>query len=252
MKRVATAAVLAAFALWSIFFSPQIAFIVIASMMACLCYSEFAGIARAHGINGPLTAVYAAGLIVMWRVEALPVLTVVLLIASLRVAELRSALLFSGAAVLAIVYVFLPWRWAADLRAIKTAWLFYALSINWIGDAAAFYVGRAFGRRKLAPRVSPGKSWEGAIGSVIAATAYGIALDHYFRLGLWWPVMAALTIVANCAGQFGDLVESAMKRGAGLKDSGSLLPGHGGFLDRLDSSLFTLPVVYFFLVWATR
>ena len=76
---------------------------------------------------------------------------------------------------------------------MNTAWLFYALSINWIGDAAAFYVGRAFGRRKLAPRVSPGKSWEGAIGSVIAAIAYGIALDYYFRLGLWWPVMVTLT-----------------------------------------------------------
>lgn len=249
MKRVLTAAVLAVFALWTIFLSPQLAFLAITAIVACLCYSEFLNIARAHGVEGPLLLVYPAGLAAMVRVDALPILTLILLIAALRVSHLRNALGFAGSSVLAIVYVFLPWRWAADLRAIHTGWLFYALSVNWVGDAAAYYAGRAFGRNKLAPRVSPGKSWEGAVGSVIVSTAYGIALGQWFHLDVAWPVMAGLTVVANAAGQIGDLVESALKRGAGLKDSGSILPGHGGLLDRLDSSLFTLPVVYHFVRW---
>ena len=251
MKRLLTAAVLAAFALWSIFYSPQNVFLAITLVMACLCFNEFSAIARANGIEGPFPIVYAAGLLAMFRVDLLPLLTLVSLVAALRVADLRNTLTFAGAAVLAILYVFLPWRWAGELRAVSTGWLFFALSINWIGDAAAYYGGRTFGRRKLAPRVSPGKSWEGAISSALVSSVYGVWFDHYFQLGVPWPMMLALTLAANIAGQLGDLVESAMKRGAGVKDSGTLLPGHGGFLDRLDSSLFTLPVVYLF-VHSTR
>jgi phosphatidate cytidylyltransferase len=101
------------------------------------------------------------------------------------------------------------------------------------------------GRHKLAPHVSPAKSWEGAIGSLAASLVYGA-----LYLPRWVPTVPlaaglGLTAIANLAGQFGDLCESALKRGADIKDSGGLLPGHGGWLDRLDSSLFALPVVYF-------
>ncbi len=109
---------------------------------------------------------------------------------------------------------------------------------------AAYYVGRAIGKHKLAPSVSPGKSREGAIASVIGAIIFGLLyLGHFVPQIPLWQV-ALMAAIANVAGQFGDLAESAMKRGAGMKDSGTLLPGHGGFLDRLDSSLFALPVVY--------
>jgi phosphatidate cytidylyltransferase len=105
-------------------------------------------------------------------------------------------------------------------------------------------VGRAIGKHKLAPSVSPGKSWEGAVASVFGSILFGVLYVGHFvpQIPIWQ--VALIAGVANVAGQFGDLAESALKRGAGLKDSGTLLPGHGGFLDRLDSSLFALPVVY--------
>ncbi len=119
--------------------------------------------------------------------------------------------------------------------------------LNWVGDIGAYYVGRPFGKHKLAPRVSPKKSWEGSTASVVTSVLVGTLYLQRFIPGvpLWHAI--ALTIAANIAGQFGDLAESAMKRGAGVKDSGAILPGHGGFLDRVDSTLFALPVVYAYL-----
>ena len=113
-------------------------------------------------------------------------------------------------------------------------------------DAGAYYIGRAFGKHKLAPSISPGKTWEGAIGGVVAALAMA-ALSHFwfFRelpLKYIMPLAAVMTIV----GIFGDLAESALKRGAGAKDAANILPGHGGLLDRLDSLLFNAPLLYYF------
>jgi phosphatidate cytidylyltransferase len=123
----------------------------------------------------------------------------------------------------------------------------YALLLNWAGDSGAYFVGRKFGNHKLASRVSPKKSWEGAVASV--ATSVLIAGAYLVRAVPGVSVVAAvvLTAVANSAGQLGDLAESAIKRGAGVKDSGAMLPGHGGFLDRVDSTLFAMPVVYAYL-----
>ena len=113
-------------------------------------------------------------------------------------------------------------------------------------DAGAYYIGRALGKHKLAPSISPGKTWEGAIGGIVAGLAMG-ALSHYwfFRelpLKFILPLAGVMVIV----GIFGDLVESALKRGAGAKDAANLLPGHGGILDRLDSLLFNAPLIYYF------
>jgi phosphatidate cytidylyltransferase len=130
------------------------------------------------------------------------------------------------------------------LRDANVHWLFFALALCWAGDITAFYVGRAFGHHKLAPVVSPGKSWEGAIGSAFGSMLFGVVYMRYFVRDLPWWQVALIALAGNIASQFGDLAESAMKRGAGLKDSGDLLPGHGGLLDRLDASLFALPVVY--------
>ena len=119
-----------------------------------------------------------------------------------------------------------------------------ALLVSWAGDTAALYVGRAFGRHKLAPRVSPSKTWEGSIGSVAGGVLAAAIYAHYLipSAALW--AVLAVGAAGNIAGQVGDLCESAFKRGAGMKDSGTTLPGHGGWLDRIDSSLFSIPVVY--------
>ncbi|NYF52924.1 phosphatidate cytidylyltransferase [Tunturiibacter gelidoferens] len=129
----------------------------------------------------------------------------------------------------------------------------------WAGDIAALYIGRAFGKRKLAPRLSPGKTWAGSIasivGSVIAAsiviaiadtlTAHGNTLLHISE-PLWQSLL--LAAILNIAAQLGDLLESAIKRGAGVKDSGTMLPGHGGILDRIDALLLAAPVLWYVLL----
>ncbi len=112
----------------------------------------------------------------------------------------------------------------------------------WTTDSGAYLSGRAFGRRKMAPHISPNKTWEGAIGGTIAA----IVVCSFLAAGtdLTWVIGAALGLVIAIAGQAGDLAESVLKRAAGEKDSGKLIPGHGGFLDRVDSFLFAAPAMY--------
>src|SRR5262249_33821291 len=116
----------------------------------------------------------------------------------------------------------------------------------------AYFIGRKLGKHKLATRVSPNKSWEGAAASVAASMLFGAAYLTRFVEGVTILEAIGITAAANIAGQIGDLAESAMKRGAGVKDSGTILPGHGGFLDRVDSTLFTLPVVYGYLLLTGR
>ena len=123
----------------------------------------------------------------------------------------------------------------------------FALALSWVGDSAAFYVGRTLGKHRLAPRVSPKKSWEGSAASVAASMLFGWLFLRWTlpQVPAWHAI--PLAAAGNVAGQVGDLVESAIKRGAGVKDSGTILPGHGGFLDRVDSTLFALPVVWLYL-----
>jgi phosphatidate cytidylyltransferase len=114
------------------------------------------------------------------------------------------------------------------------------------GDAGAYYTGRAFGKHKLAPKISPGKTWEGVVGGIVAALAMA-TLSHFWffrELPLKWAL--PLAFVMTVVGILGDLSESALKRGVGAKDAANILPGHGGFLDRLDSLLFNAPLIYYF------
>jgi phosphatidate cytidylyltransferase len=250
MKRVLTALALLPIAIYGTFFAPYPVFLAIVLLMAALCYHEYAGIARATGIEGPLWVGHAAGAAVVLAPDSIRLSVLIILTVALTSRELAKMLGFAGAAVFGVLYVHGAWRCAVDLRAIPTYgiwWLLFALSVNWAGDIAAYYVGRAIGKHKLAPRISPSKSWEGAIASLVGAVALGVAMQAYGLLDVSLASIITLSMLANAAGQIGDLVESAMKRGAGVKDSGTLLPGHGGFLDRLDSSLFTLPAVYFYL-----
>ncbi len=251
MRRLATAAVLIPVVIYVVCFGPVVLFQAVVAVLAFICFHEFTAIAQAQGIPMPAMLGQALGLVFLllphleWL--AVVVLFVVLAGWTLRAAKLVDALPMAGAALLGIVYVYGGWRCALLLREASPWWLMLPVSINWVGDSAAYYVGKNFGKNKLAPRVSPGKTWEGAIASAVTTTFYGAAL--LYLAGMAVPVWqaVALSFVTGVAGQIGDLVESAMKRGAGVKDSGNTLPGHGGWLDRLDSTLFSMPVVAVYL-----
>jgi phosphatidate cytidylyltransferase len=129
-------------------------------------------------------------------------------------------------------------------------WLLFALLLIWAADSGAYFAGVRFGRRKLAPRISPGKSWEGLFGGLAAAMLLSAAMLHW--LGLGWaqlPELLLLTVVIVLVSVVGDLFESLLKRHAGAKDSSQLIPGHGGVLDRIDSLLAALPVFVLGKIW---
>jgi len=249
MKRVVTALLLIPFFCYIILWAPQWAFLVTVAAVAVLCFREYSELAALQGIAKPGLFGYAAGLLLLFlpgKDEAFFVLVALLAMAlALRSREMARALPDAAALLLGVVYVFGSLRCAVELRAINPYWVFFAFSLNWAGDIAALYAGRLLGRHKLAPHVSPGKSWEGSIASTVASVVYAAFFIPSLLKTTPLAEALGLTVVANVAGQFGDLCESAIKRGAGVKDSGNLLPGHGGWLDRLDSSLFALPVVYF-------
>jgi phosphatidate cytidylyltransferase len=249
MKRIVTALLLIPFFIYIVLWAPSWAFLVTVSAVAALCFREYADLVARHGIAKPTLFGYVAGLawlLVPTKDGAFFVLVAIVAMAlALRSREMAQALPDAAGLVLGVAYVFGSLRCGVELRAASPYWLFFALSLNWVGDIAAFYAGRSLGRHKLAPEVSPAKSWEGSMASTLASVAYGA---FYFRWLLPAVPLAealGLTVIANIAGQLGDLCESAIRRGAGVKDSGNLLPGHGGWLDRVDSSLFALPVVYF-------
>ena len=143
---------------------------------------------------------------------------------------------------------------ALAMAALASGMLLALLGLVWIADTAAYLAGRAFGRRKLAPSISPGKTWEGVAGAMLASLAYAIILAAWWPelgrrvTGVVWLAYLAGAVILCATSILGDLFESALKRQSGVKDSGSLLPGHGGVLDRIDSATAVLPVGALFLV----
>lgn len=129
---------------------------------------------------------------------------------------------------------------------LSTHLLGYFFLVLFGSDAGAYFAGRALGRHKLAPAISPGKTVEGLVGGLLAAAAFAAAATWWFFPELPYKFSIPLAVVLAIVGVLGDLAESAMKRGSGSKDAGSIIPGHGGFLDRLDSLLFGAPILYYF------
>jgi phosphatidate cytidylyltransferase len=125
------------------------------------------------------------------------------------------------------------------------AWVFFLLFIVFAGDAGAFYTGSYLGRHKLSPSISPGKTIEGSVGGIFSSLVVGYLFKSFFLPDLHPVTSVILIIIVNIAAQAGDLFESALKRAGKIKDSGSILPGHGGLLDRIDALLFAAPVIYF-------
>jgi phosphatidate cytidylyltransferase len=191
---------------------------------------------------------------------------------AMRSEDLSTGYPAAAASVFAFTYIALPMGMLVQLRQqwAGAFYLLYLLLVVWAGDIFAYFVGKSMGRHLMAPRISPKKTWEGAAASVLASVAVGWLLFHYALplssamlragliqqrdglFGLEQPAMGPiilLTVVLNVAAQLGDLVESLIKRGAGVKDSGALLPGHGGMLDRIDALLFAAPVLWYFAAW---
>jgi phosphatidate cytidylyltransferase len=190
---------------------------------------------------------------------------------TMRRAQMSSAYPAAAASVFAFAYIALPMAMLVELRqqVAGAFWVLYLLLIVWAGDIFAYFVGRSLGRHLMASRISPKKTWEGAAASVAASLLVGSLLFTYalpissflLRVGLitrrdglfglekpeLLPIVL-LTIAVNIAAQLGDLVESLIKRGAGVKDSGTILPGHGGMLDRIDALLFAVPVLWLYAV----
>ena len=253
MKRVLTALALIPIVGWVVLAADAWIFLGVLIVVSCLCYREYNDIAAAYGFGAPGVIGYGAGLLLLiWRDGNWPVLVgiaIVALIMVMRDQDLAHALPRAALLITGVIYIFGCWKCARPLREISPHWLMYGLMLNWVGDIGAYYVGRPWGKHKLAPRVSPQKSWEGSIASVVTSAAVGTLYLQRFLPAVPLYQAIGLTIAANAAGQFGDLAESAMKRGARVKDSGGILPGHGGFLDRVDSTLFALPVIYGFLLF---
>lgn len=191
---------------------------------------------------------------------------------TMRRVEMSGAYPAAAASAFAFVYIAVPLAMLVQLRQQYAGafLLLYLLLVVWAGDIFAYFVGKSVGRHLMAPRISPKKTWEGAAASLAASLLVGILLFTYalqiseflLRVGLiqrrdglfglerpeLWPIIL-LTVALNIAAQLGDLVESLIKRGAGVKDSGNILPGHGGMLDRIDALLFAAPVLWFYAAW---
>lgn len=129
-------------------------------------------------------------------------------------------------------------------------WIFLVLTIVWFGDTGAYFAGRALGRHKLYPSISPGKTVEGAIGGLLASVLAGVLAKFWYMPQLSWSLLLVATLPAGMLGQIGDLVESMIKRGFGVKDSGHCIPGHGGILDRIDALIFAIPYIYYLALFS--
>ena len=174
-----------------------------------------------------------------------------LVTAMLRGAPFERMLVSSAVTVFGVLYVFLL---GGHLVATRTGFsdklskhlLSFFFLILMGSDSAAYYGGRAFGRHKLAPTISPGKTWEGAVAGMLASLLLAAAAHYWFFLELPLKLALPLAAVMNVVGALGDLTESALKRSVGKKDTAQILPGHGGMLDRIDSLLFNAPLIYYF------
>lgn len=284
-RRVAVAAVGIPFGIWVIYLGGWVLAGVL-GLVAALCAREFYLLAAARGVR-PLVVpgvVVAAALVVAaglrptfsglapWAFGLLLLLTLLSLAAVIWTrwpgggpldavsSTVAGAAYTGGALAFALLIRSLPETGsgvASPSPWAGAALLIFPLLVTWIGDSCAYFVGSAWGRRKLIPGVSPGKTVEGGVAGLVGATAAGgIFAALVLAAQPAYPVPAlvgaAMGLVIGVAAQVGDLAESVLKREAGKKDSGDLLPGHGGALDRFDALLFTVPLTYVMLVAAGR
>lgn len=296
MKRVLTAVVLIPIVLLIILRAPMAVLATVVALVAILTIRELLDLGKHYGVEPLRGPTYVLSLLVFvlvgfstatasMQVVALLLGTGVLcafapfvfMTATMRHTELKSAFPSAAASVFALTAVALPLAFLVMLRGIwvaavpGTVWILYLLAIVWSGDIFALYVGKSIGRHKMSPRISPNKTWEGAVASFVGSIAVGTFIyskayaistglakfgfidthqvyANLVRAGSLVPIIV-LSAFINVAAQLGDLVESLIKRGAGVKDSGALLPGHGGMFDRIDALLFAAPVLWAYVVY---
>jgi phosphatidate cytidylyltransferase len=265
MKRILTAVVVLPFLIASILISYLWwVFVLLAAAAMVLGLWEFYLLAKKLKLQPDVAAGYVAGaalitiplqndpanvLLVLFVIIALTIGT--LIAATLRGAPFEKMIVSVGSTLLGVLYIPLL---GSHLVALRTGFeqtlsahlLSFFFLVLMGSDAGAYYTGRALGKHKLAPSISPGKTWEGAVGGILAALAMAALAHFWFFRELPLKYMLPLAGVMALLGIFGDLAESALKRGAGAKDAANILPGHGGILDRLDSLLFNAPVIYYF------
>jgi phosphatidate cytidylyltransferase len=285
MKRVLTAAALVPVVLLILFKAPWPLFVLAISAVVILTLREYLNVTEAYGIKPFRWMSYVLAILVMltfticnfpWLVpwflrgvlswsDLCYLLAVIYGVPVVFRKDMRMAVPAAAMSAFGVIYIAASLGLLIRLRHLPQAeyLIVFILFSVWGGDIAAYYVGKNIGRRKLAPVVSPNKSWEGAIASVVASVGIALLVFHFRdsinalfthepdaptlqpdRLG--WAEIVLLGLITNVAAQFGDLFESALKRGAGVKDSGALLPGHGGLLDRIDALLFAIPVVWYY------
>jgi len=288
IQRILTALVLIPIVLLLILRAPIWLLAIVAGIVALLAIREFLELTRRYGVE-PFTVgtyVYVGLFFVLLairvgddkplRTSAFMVLSglfaalapFVFLTIGMRRQELRSVYPAVAASVAAFAYIAIPMSMLVDLRQWSAGafTLLYLMLVVWLGDIFAYFVGKSIGRHKMAPRISPGKTWEGAAASILSSVGVGILFSVYsepisnflFAHHLLTQYssmlnmqhgsprfMIMLSVVLNIAAQLGDLVESAIKRGADVKDSGAILPGHGGMLDRIDALLFAAVILWF-------
>ena len=267
MKRVVTALILAPVVLALVFFAPRWLFMLAVAAVAVLAGWEMMGLTTAFQAKPPRIAVsIALALLFITNFEwpdlthvSFCVLCLALLVYCTFHSPIERVLVDGSASVFTMLYVGMTLLALTNIRDVMygPSLVVFLLCTVWAGDITALYIGRAFGKRKLAPHLSPKKTWAGAVGSILGSVAVAAALiglsqllarwnsNRLFYGGEVWWYWLVLAVVVNVAAQVGDLAESGLKRSAGVKDSGSLLPGHGGVLDRIDALLLAAPVLWF-------
>jgi phosphatidate cytidylyltransferase len=262
VTRVLSSIVLVAIVGAVVFLAPWWATVAVTSLVAALAASEMSDLAGAVGapVSKPVVMTAAVVLCAATAFTSdlvsggplVPVLLALVVGAGLVTlgsgAPSPAVVTRAAMLVMAPVYVGVPLGALAWVHIGYGPWtMVFLLAVVAISDSTQYFSGRAFGRRKMAPSISPGKTIEGALGGAVAAVIAGVVLAPMWVLGTTWVDGVALGLLLWAAGIAGDLFESLLKRSAGVKDSSSLIPGHGGVLDRIDAHLFAAPVFVLFL-----
>jgi phosphatidate cytidylyltransferase len=275
MKRVVTALILIPIVLLLVFLGPGWLFTLAIAAVAALAAWELLGLAKKAGATPPRIAVVLAVLALFasnlkWPIQnpatlgMFGILSLGLLVYCTFFRPVKQLMADASASIFCLIYIGFTLLVLPALRENQEgngpSLVTFLLCAVWAGDTAALYVGRAWGRHKLAPKLSPNKTWEGTLASVggsLLSTLVLLGLAQLMQMPMWnvgwrlsysgdvWWYWLCLAVVVNVAAQVGDLAESALKRSAGVKDSGSLLPGHGGVLDRIDALLLAAPVLWY-------
>jgi phosphatidate cytidylyltransferase len=297
IKRIATAVVLIPLVLLLVLKAPIYLLAIVAGAVALLASAEFLKLTTHYAVQ-PMalaTNIFIAAFflfLIVASTSSTPLVETTAVLYALAVASALAPFVFltvamgarrpdfslasgypaAAASTFAFAYIAIPMALLVSIRQQPAGaiWTIYTLLAVWAGDIFAYFVGKSLGRHRMSPEISPKKTWEGAVASIMASVIIGtLWMQHapgissaLLRMGLidrrdgvfglerpqLWPIIL-LSAAVNIAAQLGDLVESLIKRGAGVKDSGTILPGHGGMLDRIDAMLFAVPVVWAYGAW---